>query len=330
MSILPLTQVLAGAEDGCYAVGAFNVSSLDQVVAVMEAATAEQSPVIVQAIAGMSPYRDETQWWRQLRAIVADYGSVPAVVHLDHGRTVADCQRAIDAGFSSVMIDASRQADTDEPASFADNVELTRTVVALAHGAGVSVEGELGTIGGAEAGVLGVVEDIVFADPDAAGLFVAETGVDALAVAVGTSHGSVKFTDEAGGQRLRIELIEQIKRRLPDTFLVLHGSSSVPGDAVATINQYGGRVTPSYGIGLEQKQRGLRSGIRKINQGTDSHLAWTAALREFLATHPQVVEPGEQIRPAMRAFQSMVQQRMREFGSAGKAVTPAESPRRLL
>lgn len=324
MAVLSLSEVLAGAERGGYAVGAFNVSSLDQVIAVMEAACAERSPVIVQAIAGMSPYPDEGRWWRRLRSIVADYDDVPATVHLDHGRTVDDCRRAIDAGFSSVMIDASRHPGTDEPASFDDNVELTRAVVALAHPAGVSVEGELGTVGGAEAGIRGVLEEIVFADPDNAVEFVAATGVDALAVAVGTSHGSVKFTNEAGGQRLRIGLIEQIKKRLPDTYLVLHGSSSVPAEAVSTINRHGGDVIPSYGIDLEQKRQGIASGIRKINQGTDSHLAWTAALRMFMATHPAVVEPSEQLRPAMAAFQAIVQQRMREFGSAGRVVTPAE------
>ncbi len=319
MAILTLKQILADAEAGGYAVGAFNVSSVDQVIAVMEAAVAERSPVIVQAIAGMSPYPDEDRWWRLLRSIVAGYEAAPAAVHLDHGRTVADCRRAIEAGFSSVMIDASRDPVTDEPADFAANVALTQQVVAIAHPAGVSVEGELGTVGGAEAGVSGVVEEIVFADPELAAEFVALTSVDALAVAVGTSHGSVKFTDEAGGQRLRIGLIEQIKQRLPDTCLVLHGSSSVPADEVAAINRYGGAVIPSYGIDLAQKQEGIRSGIRKINQGTDSHLAWTAALREFLATSPAVVEPSEQLKPAMAAFQRMVQQRMREFGSAGRA-----------
>ncbi|MFV0451462.1 MAG: ketose-bisphosphate aldolase [Propioniciclava sp.] len=319
MGILTLRQVLADAEAGGYAVGAFNVSSLDQVVAVMEAAAAERSPVIVQAIAGMSPYPDEDAWWRQLRALVASRADVPAVVHLDHGRTVQDCRRAIAAGFSSVMIDASRDPDTDAPADFEANVRLTRAVVAIAHAAGVSVEGELGTIGGAEAGIQGIVEEIVFADPDSAADFVAQTGVDALAVAVGTSHGSVKFTDDAGGQRLRIGLIEQIKAKLPDTYLVLHGSSSIPADAVATINQHGGEVAPSYGIDTAQKQQGIRSGIRKINQGTDSHLSWTAALRTFLATHPAVVEPSEQLIPAMGAFTAIVRQRMREFGSSGRA-----------
>ena len=322
MGIRTLREVLADAEAGGYAVGAFNVSSLEQAVAVMEAATSERSPVIVQAISGMSPYSSEARWWRQLRAVVADYDDVPACVHLDHGRTYDDCLRAIAAGFSSVMIDASRDPDTDEPAGYEANRALTVRVVEAAHAAGVSVEGELGTVGGAEAGVKGILEEIVFADPDTAERFVAETGVDALAVAVGTSHGSVKFTDATGGQRLRIGLIEQIKRRLPDTYLVLHGSSSVPADAVETINAFGGAVTPSYGIGLEQKQEGIASGIRKINQGTDSHLAWSAALREFLAAQPAVVEPSEQLRPAMAAFRDMVALRMREFGSAGKHPNP--------
>ncbi|MFT3887771.1 MAG: ketose-bisphosphate aldolase [Arachnia sp.] len=319
MGIRTLRQLLAAAEAGGYAVGAFNVSSLDQAVAVMEAAAAEQSPVIVQAISGMSPYACEDRWWRRLRAVVADYDSVPVALHLDHGRTYDDCLRAISAGFSSVMIDASRDPDTDEPAGYEANRDLTRRVVEAAHAAGVSVEGELGTVGGAEAGVRGELEEIVFADPATAELFVAETGVDALAVAVGTSHGSVKFTDEAGGQRLRIGLIAEIKERLPDTYLVLHGSSSVPADAVARINAHGGAVIPSYGIGLDQKQEGIASGIRKINQGTDSHLAWTAALRELMATRPDIVEPSEQLKPAMAAFQEMVALRMREFGSAGRA-----------
>jgi fructose-bisphosphate aldolase class II len=317
--LITLADALADAERGGYAVGAFNVSSLDQAVAVLDAAEAARSPVIVQAIAGMSAYDDESRWWRRLRRLVDDYPSVAAVLHLDHGRSYEDCARAVDHGFSSVMIDASRDAVTDEPSSFDANVELTRRVVALAHPAGVSVEGELGTIGGAEAGVSGVAEEIVFADPDAAARFVELTSVDALAVAVGTSHGSVKFTDADGGQRLRIPLIAEIKQRLPETFLVLHGSSSVPADAVAVINANGGRVQPSYGISPDQKAQGIENGIRKINQGTDSHLAWTAALRQQLAAHPEVVEPSALLAPANDAFRAMVSRRMAEFGSAGRA-----------
>ncbi|WP_067245871.1 class II fructose-bisphosphate aldolase [Microbacterium resistens] len=319
MTLQTLSALLDGAEAAQYAVGAFNVSSLDQAVAVLDAAETERSPVIVQAIAGMSAYDDESRWWTRLRRLTEEYASVPVALHLDHGRTYEDCARAVEHGFTSVMIDASRSNVTDEPASFEENAALTRQVVELAHPAGVSVEGELGTIGGAEAGVSGVVEEIVFADPDEAVRFVGETGVDALAVAVGTSHGSVKFTDEAGGQRLRLELISEIKRLLTGTHLVLHGSSSVPGEAVAAINAHGGDVRPSYGISPEQKSSGIAAGIRKINQGTDSHLAWTAALRTFLHEHPPVVEPSEQLRPAIAAFRGMVAQRMKEFGSAGRA-----------
>jgi fructose-bisphosphate aldolase class II len=316
--LITLEAALADAERGGYAVGAFNVSSLDQAIAVLDAAEMNRSPVIVQAIAGMSAYGDESRWWSRLRRLIDDYPAVAVVLHLDHGRSFDDCDRAIDHGFSSVMIDASRDAVTDEPASFEANIALTQRVVALAHPAGVSVEGELGTIGGAEAGVTGAVEEIVFADPDTAARFVELTGVDALAVAVGTSHGSVKFTDAEGGQRLRIPLIEEIKERLPNTYLVLHGSSSVPAEAVTTINMYGGQVRPSYGISPEQKSEGVATGIRKINQGTDSHLAWTAALREHLAAHPEVVEPSALLAPANTAFQAMVTQRMFEFGSAGR------------
>lgn len=318
MTLLTLREALEAAEVGGYAVGAFNVSSIDQAIAVLEAAEEESSPVIVQAIAGMSAYDDESRWWNRLRGLVEEH-SGPVVLHLDHGRTHDDCARAIDHGFSSVMIDASRDPETDEPATFEANVALTSGVVAIAHPAGVSVEGELGTIGGAEAGVSGVVEEIVFADPDQAEAFVASTSVDALAVAVGTSHGSVKFTDEQGGQRLRIGLIAEIKSRLPDTFLVLHGSSSIPEEAVRTINAFGGAVRPSYGISPEQKSEGIASGIRKINQGTDSHLAWTAALRRGLGGAASTVEPSEILAPASAAFRDIVAQRMREFGSAGRA-----------
>lgn len=319
MTLLTLDEALSDAERGGYAVGAFNVSSLDQAVAVLDAAEASRSPVIVQAIAGMSAYSNESRWWHRLRRLLDDYPTVPAVLHLDHGRTYDDCSRAVDHGFSSVMIDASRRPDTDEPATFDDNVALTRSVVDMAHPAGVSVEGELGTVGGAEAGRAGITEDIVFADPEAAVRFVSLTGVDALAIAVGTSHGSVKFTDAAGGARLRISLISEIKQRLPRTYLVLHGSSSVPAAAVTRINMNGGHVRPSYGISPEQKRHGIDSGIRKINQGTDSHLAWTAALREFMFAHPDVVEPSELLVPAIDAFRDMVKLRMTEFGSANQA-----------
>jgi fructose-bisphosphate aldolase class II len=318
MPLQTLATTLAAAERGGYAVGAFNVSDLNQAAAVLDAARAERSPVIVQAIAGTSAYADEGWWWDMLRTVVESYTDVVATLHLDHGRTLEDCIRAMDHGFTSVMIDASRSIADDEPNDFDSNVAMTTSVVDVAHARGVSVEGELGTIGGAEAGITGVVEEIVYADPSQAEEFVARTGVDALAVAVGTSHGSVKFTDESGGQRLRINLIADIKKRLPQTALVLHGSSSIPLDAVEAINKQGGSVTPSYGIDAVQKQAGISQGIRKINQGTDSHLAWTAALRTVLSEYPSEVEPSSPIAAAMAAMAAIVRERMREFGSAGQ------------
>jgi fructose-bisphosphate aldolase class II len=319
MALVTLAQNLAAARAGGYAVGAFNVSDLNQAVAVLAAARAERSPVIVQAIAGLHPYDDEGWWWDRLRELIVSFPDVTATLHLDHGQTVEDCRRAIDHGFTSVMIDASRDPETGEPATFERNVDLTTTVARRAHAAGISVEGELGTVGGAEAGLRGEVEEIVFADPDQAAAFVGATGVDALAVAVGTSHGSVKFVDPGADQRLRIELVAQIAERIPDTFLVLHGSSSIPADAVAVINAHGGQVRPSHGIGVEQKQDAIASGIRKINQGTDSHLSWTAALRRRLAAAPGEVEPSLALRDAMTGMTEIVRLRMREFGSSGRA-----------
>ncbi|MCC2594033.1 ketose-bisphosphate aldolase [Tessaracoccus sp. OS52] len=319
MTTKTLRHLLGEAEAGRYGVGAFNVSDLNQAVAVLDAARAEASPVIVQAIAGMHPYQDEIRWWKQLRALVDSYSDVSVALHLDHGRTLADCTRAMDTGFTSVMIDASRRVEDDRPASLEDNIARTAEVVALARRCGVSTEGELGTVGGAEAGIGASAEDIIFADPDTAAHFVEATGVDALAVAVGTSHGAVKFTTAEGGQTLRLSLISAIKERLPDTFLVLHGSSSIPPEHVRTINAHGGKLPESYGVSSEQKQEGIAHGIRKINQGTDSHLAWTAALREFLTTHPSVMEPSEAIACAMSSMRAIVSLRMREFGSSGQS-----------
>lgn len=320
VTLQTLAHTLTEAEHGGYAVGAFNVSDVNQAVAVLDAARSERSPVIVQSIAGLSAYDDESWWWNTLRSVVDSYPDVSATLHLDHGRTLDDCVRAMDHGFTSVMIDASRSTEDDEPNDFATNVALTAAVVDLAKSRGVSVEGELGTIGGAEAGVAGKVEEIIYADPGQAEDFVAATGVDALAVAVGTSHGSVKFTDSAGGQRLRIELIAEIKKRLPATALVLHGSSSIPADAVDIINRHGGQVVPSYGIDTRQKRAAIAHGIRKINQGTDSHLVWTAALRAVLDEHPAEVEPSAALTVAKAAMTGIIRRRMREFGSSGGSV----------
>ncbi|PID98175.1 MAG: alpha-1,2-mannosidase [Actinomycetales bacterium] len=313
MAIKTLSEVLEAAEAGNYAVGAFNVSDLNQAVAVLEAAEAESSPVILQAITGNNAYADEDRWQQQLRQLMEGYPQVTSVLHLDHGRTVKDCQQAIANGFTSVMIDGSRRVSDDSPAQLGENIELTATVTEYAKSCGVSVEGEVGTIGGdAEDG------QIVFTDPDLAEKFVAETGVDALAVAVGTSHGAVKFTSTDMAQRLQVDLIAKIKHRLPNTYLVLHGSSSIPADAVKSINAHGGKLPESFGISIPQKQEGIKQGIRKINQGTDSHLVWTAALREFLTANPSVVEPCDPLRETITAMRELTMKRMRQFGSAGK------------
>ena len=324
MSIKTLGELLSAAEAGNYAVGAFNVSDLNQAVSVLDAARAESSPVIVQVLVGVHPYGDESMWWNELRNLLLAYDDVPSVLHLDHGRTAEDCARAIEHGFTGVMIDASRRVADDLPATLGDNMARTAEVVGLARGHGVSVEGELGTVGGAEAGVKADDEEIVFADPQEALRFTNQTGVDALAVAVGTSHGAVKFTTKDGSQRLRIPLIAEIKKHLPDTYLVLHGSSSIPEDAVQEINRYGGDLPESHGISTAQKQEGIAHGIRKINQGTDSHLAWTAALRRSLHVDASVVEPSHAVGEAMKAMKNMVAGRMREFGSAGKSAQVGE------
>jgi fructose-bisphosphate aldolase, class II len=318
MPLQTLATTLAAAERGSYAVGAFNVSDLNQSIAVLNAARAERSPVIVQAIAGTSAYGDESWWWHMARTVVESYADTrdSAPGPRSHPGRLCPCNRPR----------VHQRDDRREPLDRGRRAQRLRVEcgdhqigVDVAHARGVSVEGELGTIGGAEAGITGVVEEIVYADPSQAEEFVVRTGVDALAVAVGTSHGSVKFTDESGGQRLRINLIAEIKKRLPDTALVLHGSSSIPVDAVAAINKQGGSVLPSYGIDAAQKQAGIAQGIRKINQGTDSHLAWTAALRAELTDRPAEVEPSSAIAAAMAAMTEIIRERMREFGSAGQA-----------
>ena len=313
-----LQDLLADAERGGYAVGAFNVTDLNQATAVLDAAQSEHSPAIVQVIAGMHPYANEEWWWRRLRELIESYPQVPVCLHLDHGPSYSDCMRALACGFTGIMIDGSRD-ETGQPASAEYNRAITSEVVKACHAAGVGVEGELGTIGGAEDGVAGSFADIQYTDPAEAAGFVAATGVDALAVAVGTTHGTVKFTGDHGRQTLRLELIDQIKQLVGGTFLVLHGSSSIPAEAVAIINEHGGAVTPSYGLDAEQKRSGIAHGIRKINQGNDSHLWWTAAARRYLDEHQAEVNPAGELAAGMRAMSAIIAERMREFGSSGKA-----------
>lgn len=317
MTLVTLREILDRAEAGQYAVGAFNVSDLVQADAVLEAAAVTRSPVIVQTLAACSPYSSEAAWWQALRQLIGHHPSVPVTLHLDHGPDLATCRRAIDAGFTSVMIDGSLEPDGRTPASLTRNIAVTREVAEFAHQAGVSVEGELGTIGGGESGR--DAKEIVLADPAQATEFTTETGVDALAVAIGTSHGAYKFDQEPGADVLRLDLIGEIRSRVRGVHLVMHGSSSLPRDLVAQVNAHGGTLPDSWGVPMADKVRAVAAGVRKINQGIDSHLAFTAAVRKALAADGEAVDPASYLRAGREAMRDLVAERMTAFGSAGKA-----------
>ncbi|WP_074436923.1 class II fructose-bisphosphate aldolase [Tessaracoccus massiliensis] len=313
-----MASLLSAAEEGSYAVGAFNCSSVDQVACVVQTANELRSPVIVQAIAGMAPTADST-FWALARKLIELEAEVPVALHLDHGRTFEDCQAAVDAGFTSVMRDASRDSTTGEPLSLEANIAETLRVVELAKAAGVTVEGEIGTVGGGGEGTTGEFGAFDYAVTTVADAlrFAQETKVDAMALAVGTSHGAVKFPP---GQQpeLHFELIEEVHGSLPHVALVLHGSSSVPPQLVERINATGGVVASSVGITVEDKKRAIQLGVRKINQGTDSHLGWTASAREHLSDRRGEVDPVGCLQAGMRGMSEAVAAAMRVFGSAGR------------
>lgn len=316
MSLVTLRQALDEADHGTYALGAFNCSDLAQAVAVLDAARATDSPVILQVLAQVSAYGDHTLWWPSLAALIDQYPDVTVVWHLDHGPDLQTCAKAVEAGFTSVMIDGSVTADGVTPNRFEANVEITREVVELAHREGVSVEGELGTIGGSDGDdVAG--KPIVLADPDEARDFVQATGVDALAVAIGTSHGTYKFDREPDAEVLRMDLIEAIHALVPKVHLVMHGSSSLPHELVAEINAAGGDLPRSWGVPLAEKERSAAAGIRKINQGVDSQLAFLAGTLAELSADPKAVDPGGWIAAGRTRMQQMLEARMVAFGSAG-------------
>lgn len=317
LTLITLRQALDAAREGGYGVGAFNVTDLVQAEAVLEAARATSSPVIVQTIVGASAHGRDEFFWKALRNSIDDYPDVPVVLHLDHGPSYEDCVRAIAAGFTSVMIDGSLAADRKTHATFAENVAITKKTTDFAHAHGVSVEGELGTIGGSEDG--GIHAAIVLADPDEAAEFVAKTKVDALAVAIGTSHGAYKFTSPPDGSVLHMDLIAEIASRIPDTHLVMHGSSSLPADLRQIINAHGGKLPESWGVPESEKARSTKLGIRKINQGMDSHMAFAAAVRSFLAEDGVNVDPALYEKRGRIAMQKMVAERMEVFGQAGQA-----------
>jgi len=329
MALVSMRQLLDHAAEHGYGIPAFNVNNLEQVQAVMAAADEAGAPVILQASAGARKYAGESFIKHLVIAAVESYPHIPVVMHQDHGQTPAICQGAIDLGFSSVMMDGSLRADGKTPADFAYNVDVTRQVVALAHKVGVTVEGELGCLGSLETGTAGEEDGIgaegvldhsaLLTDPEEAALFVKETGLDALAIAIGTSHGAYKFSRKPTGDILAISRVKEIHARIPNTHLVMHGSSSVPQELLAIINQYGGKMKETYGVPVEEIQEAIKFGVRKINIDTDIRLAMTGAVRKFLAENPEKFDAREWLKPAREAAKAVCKQRYMEFNCEGQA-----------
>jgi fructose-bisphosphate aldolase class II len=317
MPLVSMRQLLDEAAKGGYGVGAFNVNNMEQIQAIMEAARDTSSPVIIQASRGARAYTNDRFLYHLMLAAVELYPEIPVALHLDHGNGPETCKSAIELGFTSVMMDGSLEEDGKTPSSFEYNIAVTREVVEAAHAKGVTVEGELGTLGGIEDGVGS--GQVHLTDPDQAVEFVARTGLDALAVAIGTSHGAYKFDRKPDGEVLAMNLIEEIHERLPETHMVMHGSSSVPRELVEIINRYGGKMQESWGVPVEEIQLGIRHGVRKINVDTDSRLAITGAIRKELVEHPEEFDPRSYMKPARAAMQQVIAARMTAFGQAGHA-----------
>jgi fructose-bisphosphate aldolase class II len=317
MPLVSMRQLLDEAAKGGYGVGAFNVNNMEQIQAIMEAARETASPVIIQASRGARAYTNDLFLWHLMQAAVELYPEIPVALHLDHGNEPATCISAIDLGFTSVMMDGSLEADGKTPSSYEYNVAVTKEVVEYAHARGVTVEGEIGTLGGIEDGHGS--GEVHLTDPDQAVQFVHDTGLDALAVAIGTSHGAYKFSKEPDGEVLKMDLIQEIHRRLPETHLVMHGSSSVPRELVDQVNAYGGALKPAWGVPIKEIQLGIRNGVRKINVDTDSRLAITGAIRQVFIESPEKFDPRDYLKPARAAMQGLVAGKMRDFGQAGHA-----------
>jgi fructose-bisphosphate aldolase, class II len=329
MALVPMRLMLDHAAENGYGIPAFNVNNLEQIQAIVQAAHETDSPVILQASRGARKYAGENFLRHLILAAAETYPHLPIAMHQDHGNEPATCYSAMKNGFTSVMMDGSLQADAKTPASFEYNVSVTREVVKVAHSIGVSVEGELGCLGSLETG-MGEAEDghgfegkldhsQLLTDPDEAVQFVEQTQVDALAVAIGTSHGAYKFTRKPTGEILAISRIEEIHRRLPNTHLVMHGSSSVPEDLIELINQYGGTIPETYGVPVEEIQKGIKSGVRKVNIDTDNRLAITAAVREALAKDTKEFDPRHFLKPSIKYMQKVCAERYQQFGTAGNA-----------
>lgn len=329
MALVSLRQLLDHAAENNYGIPAFNVNNLEQVQAIMEAADETDSPVIMQASAGARGYAGEVFLKGLIQAAVDTYPHIPVVMHQDHGQSPAVCQSAIDLGFSSVMMDGSLEEDGKTVADFEYNVDVTRKVVEMAHKLGVTVEGELGCLGSLETmqgdkedghGFEGTLTmDQLLTSPEEAAEFVRRTQLDALAIAIGTSHGAYKFTREPTGDILSIERVKEIHARLPNTHLVMHGSSSVPQEILAEIRQFGGDIKETYGVPVVEIQEAIKYGVRKVNIDTDIRLAMTAAIRRFMFENPEKFDPREYLKPARAAAKAICVDRYQQFGAAGNA-----------
>ena len=329
MALVSMRQVLDHAAERGYGVPAFNVNNLEQMRAIMEGAAQTDSPVIVQASAGARKYAGANFLRHLILAAIEEFPDIPVVMHQDHGASPAACQRSIQLGFSSVMMDGSLLEDQKSPASYEYNVAVTRRTVEMAHACGVTVEGELGCLGSLETGEAGEEDgvgasgtlsmDQLLTDPDQAADFIDQTGCDALAIAIGTSHGAYKFSRPPTGDILAIDRIKAIHERIPDTHLVMHGSSSVPQDWLQVINESGGEIPETYGVPVEEIQEGIKHGVRKVNIDTDLRLASTGAIRRFLRENTSEFDPRKYLQEATDAMKEIVIARYEAFGTAGNA-----------
>jgi len=323
MPLVPMRALLDHAAENDYGVAAFNVNNMEQIQAIMEAAQETDSPVIIQASRGARKYTNDAYLRHLMLAAAELYPKIPVAMHQDHGNSPKTCLSAIEQDFTSVMMDGSLTDDGKTPSDYAYNVKVTKEVVDAAHAKGVTVEGEIGTLGGIEdghgAGLTGAEALKHLTDPAQAEQFVKDTGVDALAVAIGTSHGAYKFTRKPTGDVLIMTVIEDIHRRLPNTHLVMHGSSSVPQELLEIIRKFGGQMKETYGVPVEEIQRGIKHGVRKINVDTDNRLAMTGAIRQIFSTKPGEFDPRSYLGPARDAMKKVCIERMTAFGQAGNA-----------
>ncbi|MGY2488665.1 class II fructose-bisphosphate aldolase [Cupriavidus sp. CP313] len=329
MALISLRQLLDHAGEFGYGVPAFNVNNLEQIHAIMEAAQETDSPVILQASAGARKYAGEAYLRHMVLAAAETHPDIPIVLHQDHGSSPAICQASIRSGFTSVMMDGSLREDMKTPSDYDYNVDVTRRVCEMAHAIGVSVEGELGCLGSLETGQAGeedgvgaegtLSHDMMLTDPAQARDFVARTGVDALAIAIGTSHGAYKFSRKPTGDILAMDRIREIHEQIPDTHLVMHGSSSVPQEWLEIIRQYGGDIKETYGVPVEEILRGIKMGVRKVNIDTDIRLAMTGAIRKSLSDDRSEFDPRKALLAAKKGARSVVKLRFEAFGCAGQA-----------